>query len=139
MKTKSLSGAEYFAPFIDDKSRHVWVYAIKHKSEVFETFKEWKTFVEKSTVIKMKTFRTDNYGEYTSKDFKDYLKKDGINHKFTIPKTPQQNGVAERMNQTLVESVRAMLADSKLPKRFWAEATATNFSKLQSKIRHHLK
>ena len=74
METKSLSGVEYFVTFIDDKSKHMWVYVIKHKSDVFEKFKE--TFVEKSTEIKMKTFRTDNGGEYTSKsEKKDYLKK----------------------------------------------------------------
>lgn len=125
IETKSLSGAEYFVTFIDDKSRYVWVYVMKHKSEVFEKFKEWKATVEKSTGIQIKTFRTDNGGEYTSKEFEDYLKKEGIHHELTIPKTPQQNGVAERMNRTLVESVRSMLADSKLPKRFWAEALAT--------------
>ena len=125
IETKSLSGAEYFVTFIDDKSRSVWVYVMKHKSEVLEKFKEWKAIVENSIGIKMKTFRTDNGGEYKSREFKDYLKKEGIHHEFAIPKTPQQNGIAERMNRTLVESVRAMLADSKLPKRFWAEALAT--------------
>ena len=125
IETKSLSGAEYFVTFIDDKSRYVWVYVMKHKSEVLEKFKEWKAIVENSIGMKVKTFRSDNGGEYTSREFKDYLKKEGIHHEFTIPKTPQQNGVAERMNRTLVESVRAMLADSKLPKRFWAEALAT--------------
>ena len=49
----------------------------------------------------------------------------GIEHHYTIPKTPEQNGVSERMNRTLMETVRSMLADSKLPHRFWAEALST--------------
>lgn len=86
---------------------------------------EWKTMVEKSTGHNVKTLRTDNGGEYTSREFEDYLKKEGIRHEYTVPKTPEQNGVAERMNRTLVETVRAMLSDSKLPKKFWAEALST--------------
>ena len=125
IEEKSLSGAEYFITFIDDKSRHVWVYMMKHKSEAFQKFLEWKAMVEKSTGLKMKTLRTDNGGEYTSSEFEKYLKSEGIKHETTIPKTPEQNGVAERMNRTLVETVRAMLADSGLAKSFWAEALST--------------
>ena len=73
----------------------------------------------------MKTLHTDNGGEYTSNEFVSYLKKEGIRHEYTVPKTSQQNGVAERMNRTLVEAVRSMLSDAKLPKCFWAEALAT--------------
>ena len=78
--------------------------------------------VEKSSGEKIKTLRSDNGGEYTSKEFEDYLTKNGIRHERTVPKTPEQNGVAERMNRTLVKTIRAMLSDSKLPKKFWAEA-----------------
>ena len=58
-------------------------------------------------------------------EFDRYLKKEGIEHQYTIPKMPEQNGVSERLNRTLVESIRSMLADSKLPHRFWAEALST--------------
>ena len=61
--------------------------------------------VEKSSGEKIRTLHSDNSGEYTSKEFEDYLKKNGILHKHTVPKTPEQNGVAERMNKTLVETV----------------------------------
>lgn len=81
--------------------------------------------VEKFTGKNIKVLRTDNGGEYTSKEFENYLKKEGIKHEYTVPKTPEQNGVAERMNRTLVEMVRSMLSDSKLPKKFWAEALST--------------
>ena len=125
LEAKSLSGAEYFVTFIDDKSRYVWIYILKNKSEVFKKFLEWKSMVEKSTGEKIKTQSSDYGGEYTSKEFEDYLKKNGIHHKRTVPKIPEQNGVAERMNRTLVETVRALLSDSKLPKKFGAEAQST--------------
>ena len=125
MSTQSLSGAEYFLTFIDDKTRYVWVYVLKHKHEVFERFLEWKAMVEKSTGQKLKTLRTDNGGEYTFERFENYPKTEGVRHELTVAKTPEQNGVAERMNRTLVEAVRAMLADAGLPKRFWAEALST--------------
>ena len=98
---------------------------MKHKYEVFQIFLEWKALVERSSGYKVKKFRTDNGGECTSKEFEEYLKKEGIEHQYTIPKTPQQNGVSERMNRTLVETVRSMLHDSGLPHRFWAEALST--------------
>ena len=101
------------------------MYILKSKSQVFEKSVEWKALVETSSGCKLKTLRSDNGGEYTSAEFTAYLKKEGVRHELTVPKTPQQNGVAERMNRTLVESVRSMLSDAKLPKKFWAEALST--------------
>ena len=106
IETKSLSGTEYFETFIDDKLRFVWVYTLARKSEVFEKFTEWKSMVEKSSGMKVKVLRTDNGGEYTSKEFEQYQKKQGTEHELTVSKTPQQNGVAERMNRKLVETIR---------------------------------
>ena len=74
---------------------------------------------------RLKVLRSDNGGEYLSSEFRDYLSREGIRHELTIPKTPQQNGVAERMNRTLVESVRSMLIDAHLPHKFWTEALST--------------
>lgn len=121
----SLGGGYYFVTFIDDASRYTWVYILKNKSEVFNTFRNWKALVEKQYEKKIKILRTDNGGEYTSTEFERYLQEEGIRHEKTVPKTPEQNGVAERMNRTLVEAVRTMLSDSKLPKTFWAEALST--------------
>ena len=73
--------------------------------------------VEKSSGHKVKLQRTDNSGEHTSGEIENYLKKVGIRYEYTVSKT---NGVAERMNRTLVETVRAVLTESKLTKRFWA-------------------
>ena len=125
MDEPSLSGKEYFVSFIDDRSRYTWTYPIKRKSEAFETFLKWKAKAERSSERKLKTLRSDNGGEYMSNEFQQYLEQEGIHHQNTIPKTPQQNGVAERMNRTLEEALRSMLSESKLPKRFWAEALST--------------
>ena len=124
MSTGSLSGCEYFLTIIDDKTRYTWIYVLKHKDEVFARFLEWKALVENSTGRKLKALRTDNGGEYTSKEFETYLKQNGIRHERTVPKTPEQNGVAERMNRTIVETARCMLAEAKLPRKFWAEAVS---------------
>ena len=121
----SLGGGYYFVTFIDDASRYTWVFILKNKSDVFETFKNWKALVENQYERKIKVLRTDNGGEYTSTEFEDFLLKEGIRHETTVPKTPEQNGVSERMNRTLIEAVRSMLSDSKLPKTFWAEALST--------------
>ena len=107
------------------KTRYVWAYAVNRKSDVFQKFCEWKIEVEKSLGQSVKILRTDNGGEFTSDEFENYLKREGIKHELTIPKCPEQNGVAERFNRTLVEMVRSVLADSELPKSFWAEALAT--------------
>ena len=101
-----IGGAQYFLTFTDDKSRYSWVYIIKTKDQVFQCFLEWKALVEKATKKKVRTFRTDNGGEYTSSQFENYFKAEGIRHELTVPKTPQQNGVTECLNQTLVEMAR---------------------------------
>ena len=123
--TKSLGGANYFLTFIDDKTHYVWVYIPKTKDEVFKYFLEWKTQAEKSSGHQLKVLRTDNGGEYTSREFENYLKSEGICHELTVPKAPEQNGVAKRLNRTLVEAVRSMLVDANLPHKFWAEALST--------------
>jgi hypothetical protein len=100
-------------------------YPLKTKDQVFEHFKEWQAEVENFTGRKVMTLRTDNGGEFTSKRFEAHLKACGIRHELTTPKTPEQNGAAERLNRTLVETIRAMLLDANLPHKFWAEAIST--------------
>lgn len=122
MKTPSMSGARYFVTFIDDFSRKVWIYIIKAKSECFAKFKEWKALVEKQCEHKIKVLRSDNGGEYLSKDFDELLKHEGIGRQTSTPYTPQQNGVAERANRTIVEMARSMIHAQKLGYEYWAEA-----------------
>ena len=125
INARSFGGAEYFLTFIDDCTHYTWVYMLKHKNKVFDCFLCWKALVEKSSGRKLKTIRTDNGGEYTSTAFEEYLTSEGIRHERTIPRTPEQNGIAERMNRTLVETVRSMLFGASLPHAFWAEALST--------------
>jgi transposase InsO family protein len=122
---KSLGGASYFVTFIDDASRKVWAYPMKNKSEVFGIFQKFHVVVERETNKLLKCLRTDNGGEYCSNAFKEYCNRFGIKHEKTVPGTPQQNGVAERMNHTIMEKVRSMLSNSGLEKNFWAEAVRT--------------
>ncbi|GJR08587.1 retrovirus-related pol polyprotein from transposon TNT 1-94 [Tanacetum coccineum] len=121
----SLGGAKYFVSFIDDYSRRCWVYPIKKKSDVFEVFKVYKARVELDSGKKIKCLRTDNRGEYTGEEFDTFCRQEIIKRQFTTAYTPQQNGVAERMNRTLLERARAMLATASLGKSFWAEAVNT--------------
>ena len=81
--------------------------------------------MEKQSNRKLKALRTDNGGEYTSNKFEKYLRDEEIRHEKTVPKMPEQNGVAERLNRTLVESARCMLLDAKFSKHYWAEAVST--------------
>lgn len=104
INAKSLSGGEYFLTFIDDNTRYIWIYVLKHKDEVFRFFLEYKAQGERSTGRKLKPLHTDNGGEYVSADFEKCLKEEGVRHELTVPKTPEQNGVAERMNRTLVHA-----------------------------------
>ena len=124
MIEKSLGGAFYFVTFIDDHSRKVWVSLLKTKDQVLEAFKEFHAKVERETGQKLKCVRADNGGEYRG-PFESYCKLHGIRLEKTPPKTPQLNGLAERMNRTIEERVRCMLSHAKLPKSFWEEVVKT--------------
>ncbi|KAL5806884.1 hypothetical protein ACOSQ4_029617 [Xanthoceras sorbifolium] len=121
----SLSGSLYYVTFIDDSTRKVWVYFLKKKSEVFDTFRKWKAMVENETGLKIKRLRSDNGGEYRDSRFREFCANSGIKIEKTVPMTPQQNGVAERMNRTLNERARSMRLHAGLPKMLWAEAVNT--------------
>ena len=84
--------------FINDYSRKVWAYCLKNKSDAFVCFKEWKIMVEKQTSESVKVLRTDNGMEFCSNLFRNFCKSEGILRHLTVRHTPQQNGVAERMN-----------------------------------------
>lgn len=111
--------------FIDDFSRKVSTFYLKHKNEVFGIFKQWKTMIEKQTGKKIKWLRTDNGLEFCYGEFNYYCKDHGIVRHLTFRDTPHQNGVAERMNMTLLEKARSMLSNAGLGKKFWAEVVLT--------------
>ena len=119
------SGHKYFATFVDEKSRYLRVYPMKSREEIGEVFKEFKTFVENQTGKRIKRVRSDNAAEYKGGVFASELKRCGILHETTVPHCPAQNGIAERVNLTLINMVKCMLEDANLPKKFWVEALHT--------------
>ncbi|KAF1328946.1 Gag-pol polyprotein, partial [Globisporangium splendens] len=125
MQTSTFSDKRYFVTFIDDKSRFCVVFLLRSKSEALDKFVQFVKFAETQTGRRVKVLRSDNGGEYVSNKFAAFCRDRGIVQQFTPPYTPQLNGVAERMNRTLVESARCMLEHAGLSKQYWGEAVAT--------------
>lgn len=125
MREKSINGARYYVSFIDDNSRWCEVRFFKSKNEVFGKFKEFLKLTENQKEKKIKCIQSDNGGEYRNEEFDNYLKEHGIVRRLTVAHNPEQNGIAERKNRTLIEMVRCLLIQSGLPSSFWAEAVST--------------
>jgi transposase InsO family protein len=119
---KSLSGSRYILTFIDDYSRRSWVYFLALKSETLDSFKHWRRMVEQETNTKLSCLRTDRGGEYLSSEFTTYCKLAGIKRQLMATGTPQQNGLAERKNRHLYETMRSLLFGANLPAYLWGEA-----------------
>lgn len=117
MNTKTLGGALYYVIFIDDHFRKVWVFALKTKDQVLDVFKVFHMKVERETGRQLKCVRANNVGEYRG-SFEEYCRSHSIRLVKTVPKTPQHNGVAERVNRTICERIRCMLSHAKFPKSF---------------------
>ncbi|GAA0187368.1 hypothetical protein LIER_34656 [Lithospermum erythrorhizon] len=113
----SSGGKRYFLSIIDDYSRKGWIYLLSNKSEAFDHFKSFKNMVEKETDKNLKCFRTDSGGEFNK-----FLEDNGIRRQLTNAFTPQQNGVVERRNRTILNMVRSLLSAKGMPKEFWSEA-----------------
>ena len=111
--------------FIDDFSHKAWIYFLKKKDEAFMWFRTFKALVENSTGKKIKILMTNNGIGYEMNKFKNFCREAGIKRETTTVYTPEQNGVAQRKNRTIVEVVRAMLCDQGLPKFLWGEAANT--------------
>ena len=125
MRTQSMGHAKYFITFTDDKTRWTETRFLRSKDKALTAFIDYKNLVENQTGKKIKCLQSDNGKEFNNVGFEKYLNECGITRRFTITYTPQQNGVAERKNRTLVEMARCMMFDSNLPPMFWAEAIAT--------------
>ncbi|CAA7043751.1 unnamed protein product [Microthlaspi erraticum] len=121
----SLGRCQYFISFTDDWSRKVWLYFLKTKDEAFDKFVEWKKMVETQSERKVKKLRTDNGLEFCNIKFDQFCKSEGVVRHKTCTYTPQQNGIAERLNRTLMNKIRSMLSESGLEQKFWAEAAST--------------
>src|SRR6478735_1265596 len=115
-------GFRYFASFVDDFSRCTTVYLLKRKSDYATMFEKFCKLIKNKFNRPITIIHSDNGGEYKSRFIKNFCEENGIEQKFTVAGNPEMNGVAERMNRTLIEMVRCMLQDSTLQKRYWGEA-----------------
>ena len=127
-------GPKYFISFIGDCSQYMYLYMLHNKDEALKSFKVFKTEVEKQCGKQIKIVRTDRGGEYYGRytedgkapgPFAKFLQEHGIVTQYNMPGFPDQNGVVERRNRTLLDMVRSMLSSSKLPKFLWTEALKT--------------
>ncbi|GJU56883.1 putative ribonuclease H-like domain-containing protein [Tanacetum coccineum] len=121
----SLMHKKYCLVVTDDYSRFTWVFFLTTKDETSEILKRFIKEIENLVDKKVKIIRSDNGTEFKNKVMDDFCREKGIKREYSVARTPQQNGVAERRNRTLIEAARTMLADSKLPTTFWAEAVST--------------
>ena len=110
---------------------------MKSKDQVLDVFKYFHVKVERQTDNQLKSVRANNGGEYRG-PFEQYCRIHGIRLKKTVPKTPQQNGVAERMNRTFYDRIRCMFSHAKLPKSFWGEAMRTTMDLINLSPSYHL-
>eukprot|EP00253_Pinus_taeda_P002451 PITA_02451 len=135
MPAHSIGGHLYYITFIDDFSRKTWIYYLKHKDEAFEIFIKFKALIGNQIGKRIKVFRSDNGGEYMSNEFIAFCKKEGIKKETIVPYTPEQNGLVERKNKSILEVACTMLYDQKLPKFLWGEATHVVVC-VQTKVPH---
>lgn len=115
-------GNKYFLLLVDYFSRVMWVYMLSSKDEAFDAFKRFRVAVEKESEKNIKVLRSDRGGEFVSKQFDDYCKSAGITRHLTAPYSPQQNGVVERRNRTIVAMARSFLKERQVPADLWGEA-----------------
>ncbi|GKB33594.1 retrovirus-related pol polyprotein from transposon TNT 1-94, partial [Tanacetum coccineum] len=125
MRVASINGKKYILVIVDDYSRYTWTLFLRSKDETPEVLKDFLTMIQRNLQAQVITVRTDRGTEFLNKTLHAYFKEEGIKHQTSIARTPEQNGVVERRNRTLVEAARTMLSASKLPLSFWAEAVAT--------------
>ncbi|XP_019188788.1 PREDICTED: uncharacterized protein LOC109183026 [Ipomoea nil] len=124
-RVPSKSEFKYFVTFVDDFSRHTWLYLMKSRDELFEVFCKFCSMVKTQFNNMVRVLRSDNGTEYFSRTFSNYMSQSGMIHQSSCVGTPQQNGVAERKTRHLLEVARALLFQMKVPKVFWPDAVHT--------------
>ncbi|PKU66732.1 Retrovirus-related Pol polyprotein from transposon TNT 1-94 [Dendrobium catenatum] len=121
----SNQGFRYYVTFIDDFSRYTWIFPIRNKSDVPHIFINFKIFIENQTDYKIKMLRTDGGTEYRNNTLNHFFESNGIQHQFSCPYTPEQNGVAERKHRHIIETTRTLLHLASVPQQFWPDAANT--------------
>ncbi|GJZ26689.1 retrovirus-related pol polyprotein from transposon TNT 1-94 [Tanacetum coccineum] len=138
MRITSINGKWYVLVIVDDYSCYTWVHFLRSKDEAPEVI---KTFLKRITILLQSTviiIRTDNITKFKNQILKEYFDSVGISHQASSVRTPQQNGVVERRNRTLIEAARTMLIFSHAPLFLWAEAIATACYTQNRSIIHHI-
>ncbi|CAM8917648.1 unnamed protein product [Rhodiola kirilowii] len=118
----SREGNRYILVIVDDYSRYTWTIFLFSKTQTYCEFEAWLKLIENKLDRKLTSIRTDNGTEFRNMQFLSLCRDKGIDHNFSAPRTPQQNGVVERKNRTLEDMSWTMLIASRVPKSFWAEA-----------------
>jgi transposase InsO family protein len=121
----SIGGSKYYLVIVDDYSRFTWVFFLQEKSQTQETLKRFLRQAQNEFGLRIKKIRSNNGTEFKNSKIEGFLEEEGIKHEFSSPYTPQQNGVVERKNITLLDMARTMLDEYKTPDRFWAEESNT--------------
>jgi transposase InsO family protein len=121
----SIGGNKYGLVIVDDFSHFTWVLFLQDKSEAQGIIKKFIRRAQNEYELKIKNIRSDNGLEFRNTNVEEFLDEEGIKHEFSAPYTPQQNGIVERKNRTLIEAARTMLDESKTPDIFWAKAINT--------------
>ncbi|CAI7854519.1 unnamed protein product [Closterium sp. NIES-54] len=131
------AGAEYFLTIVDVYTRMTWVYVLSKKSDVAETVKTDRLLmVERQQDRLVNAICTDRGGEFLSKEFGLWLKKNGIRHSLTMPYSPAMNGIAERANRTITETARGLLIEAGLPDYFWPDAVRSECLAMNRDLTH---
>lgn len=125
MQTETPGKKKYFVTFIDDFSRYTIVYLLNNKAEVYEKIQNYMEMVKNKFGKYPNILRSDNGGEYVSKHVQSYLESKGVQYQYTVPYSPQQNGVSERKNRSLVEMGRCLLKEASIGNKYWGEAIMT--------------
>jgi hypothetical protein len=134
----SIGGSKYCLVIVDDYSRFTWVFFLQEKSQTQETLKGFLRRAQNEFGLRIKKIRSDNGTVFKNSQIEGFLEEESIKHEFSSPYTPQQNGVVERKNRTLLNMARAMLDEYKTPDRFWAEAINTAYYSINRLYLHRI-
>ncbi|GJS28454.1 retrovirus-related pol polyprotein from transposon TNT 1-94 [Tanacetum coccineum] len=138
MRTESINGKKYVLVIVDDYTRFGWVRFLRTKDETPQVIEKFIVKTQRALNATVRFVRTDNGTEFVNKTLDGWFESVGISHETSVPRSPQQNGVVERRNRTLMEAARTMLIFAKAPLFLWAEAVATACYTLNRSLVHTL-
>nr|GEX10136.1 hypothetical protein [Tanacetum cinerariifolium] len=135
MRVASINGKRYVLVIVDDYSRYTWTHFLRSKDETPEVLIYFLRLVQRGLHAQVRIIRTDKGTKFLNQTLHAYFAAEGILHQTSVARTPEQNGIVERWNRTLVEATRTMLSAAKVPLFFWGEAIATTYGKNLDKMK----